>query len=338
MSSVKLSWLDRENPDERDLAGVVSVIEAARSVDWPHRPPSTVSSFAALIRHGWDGAPAEIALAQDEHGRVTGVLEVWLPHWDNTHLAILAVTVDPVVRRDGAGRLLFQAGVERARDRGRSVVIAPSADQPASEAFALAMGLDRASEEVHRRQDVLAVDWRRLDDEFGSAQRYSVGYELIRVAGAIPDDLIDDVVHLTAAINDAPTDELSIDDEIFTPERIRAVETAHAARNIRLYRLIARETASGALAGHTIVSIARDQPWHGNQYDTSVLREHRGHRLGLFLKIAMLRWLAETEPQLRTLDTSNSASNTHMIAVNDILGYQVTGATIIWQRQLDTRA
>jgi RimJ/RimL family protein N-acetyltransferase len=64
------------------------------------------------------------------------------------------------------------------------------------------------------------------------------------------------------------------------------------------------------------------------------VREHRGHRLGLFLKIAMLRWLAEQEPQLRYLETWNAASNAHMIRVNEILGYQHIAEVIECQRRL----
>ena len=61
---------------------------------------------------------------------------------------------------------------------------------------------------------------------------------------------------------------------------------------------------------------------------------HRGHRLGLVLKIAMLYWLREEEPQLRIVDTWNAASNAHMIRVNEMLGYQVMAEAIVWQRHL----
>ena len=75
-------------------------------------------------------------------------------------------------------------------------------------------------------------------------------------------------------------------------------------------------------------------PGYAGQYDTSVLRAHRGHRLGRLLKIAMLQWLTDEEPQLRTLDTWNAASNAHMIEVNEVLGYQVVATGIDWQLHL----
>jgi hypothetical protein len=65
-----------------------------------------------------------------------------------------------------------------------------------------------------------------------------------------------------------------------------------------------------------------------------VVRAHRGHRLGLLLKIGMLRWLAAEEPQLRVVDTDNAGSNNHMIAVNDAIGYKVIGSKLEYQLTL----
>ena len=71
-----------------------------------------------------------------------------------------------------------------------------------------------------------------------------------------------------------------------------------------------------------------------HQHDTSVLREHRGHRLGLLLKAEMMRWLAEQEPQIAAIDTWNAETNDHMIAVNERLGYRVMGRELAFQRRL----
>jgi RimJ/RimL family protein N-acetyltransferase len=83
-----------------------------------------------------------------------------------------------------------------------------------------------------------------------------------------------------------------------------------------------------------MVYVDSDCPWQGHQYDTSVRSGHRGHRLGLLLKTAMLRWLRDEEPQLRVIDTSNAASNEHMIRVNETMGYHIVLKTIEWQRRL----
>jgi GNAT superfamily N-acetyltransferase len=331
---MELSWLDPAHPDRRDVDGVVALLQATYAADTPFRMEPTVTSYAARLRYGGDGDPPKVAVTRDPHGRVIGMLSMILPKWDNTHLASLMVAVDPRERRRGLGQQLFEAGVEYARGDGRRMVCAAAFDQTAGLAFLKAQGLDPVLEEVYRRLDVPAVDWDRLDREYAAAERLATGYELVRVPWPVPDELLPAIATMTEAINDAPTDGLDFEDESFPPERIRAYETAQTTAGRRCYRLVARERSTGVLAGHTVVGVEVDRPWAGGQHDTSVVRAHRGHRLGLLLKIGMLRWLREAEPQLRIIETGNAASNAHMIHVNEVLGFEVVGRTIECQRQL----
>ena len=328
-----LTWLDPAHLDEGDLAGAVAVLEAARRVDCPHELSRPASSFAAELRHGWDGDPPVAAVLRDAR-RVTGVLAVHLPRRDNRHLGYLEITVDPECRRQGIGRALYETGVRRVRDEGRRLVLLGAFDLPCSDGFAKAIGVDRASADVKRRQHVQRLDPSRLERDFAAAEAVSGGYELFRMPEDIPDDLIPAVVEMVAAINDAPTDDLDVEDEVFSAERIRAFRVAQRAHRRRTYQLVARHRDSGELAGHTMVGVEREQPWYGHQFDTSVLAAHRGHRLGLLLKIGMLRWLADAEPQLRVVDTWNAASNDHMIAVNEALGYEVVATATEYQTHL----
>lgn len=329
-----IRWLDPEQLDRGDGDGAVAVLEAARVVDSPHQPSPTVTEFVADLRYGWDGDPALIALARDAHGRVVGVLEVMLPSWDNLHLGFVGVTVDPLVRRQGIGRQLFELGADRIGATGRTLIVTDSFDSPASRAFAEAVGLGQASVEMQRRQDLLTLDWDRLEHEYRLAEEQAADYELIRLPGATPEDMVSDIVGLSEAINDAPIDDWEIEDEVFSPARLRAWETARAAHRRRIYRVVARHRSTAVLAGHTLVAVYDERPWFGQQYDTSVVRAHRGHRLGLYLKIGMLLWLRAAEPQLRIVDTWNSASNDRMIAINELLGYQVVASALGWQRRL----
>ena len=69
-----------------------------------------------------------------------------------------------------------------------------------------------------------------------------------------------------------------------------------------------------------------------------MVRAHRGHRLGLLLKAEMLRWLAEAEPQVTSIDTWNAESNDHMIAVNERLRYRALGRVAGLPGALSTQA
>jgi RimJ/RimL family protein N-acetyltransferase len=327
-----LTWLDPGHLDERDVAGAVAVLEASRLADYPHQLGPTVSWFTARLRHGWDGDPPTAGLARDGRGRVVGVVEVSLPTWDNTHTGWVDVTVDPVSRGQGIGRRMFEEGVDRIQAAGRTLLLSESFDLSPGVGFLKAMGLDRASDVVQRRQDLLSPPG--LAETYADAERRTGDYDLLRLPGPVPDELLADVVAMTAAINDAPIDDLDIEDELFSPRRIRAFETSQRAYRRRTYRLVARERRTSELAGHTQVAVEADRPWFGAQLDTSVLRAHRGRRLGLLLKIAMMRWLADVEPQLLLLDTWNAASNAHMIRVNEALGYRVVATAAEWQRHL----
>ena len=116
-----------------------------------------------------------------------------------------------------------------------------------------------------------------------------------------------------------------MEDEVFTAERIRAYEDAQIDGGLRLYRIVARHRVSGELAGHTVVAVDARTRASATSTTPRSSAAHRGHRLGQLLKADMMRWLAEVEPQLETVDTFNAESNDHMVAVNERLGYRVMG-------------
>ena len=77
------------------------------------------------------------------------------------------------------------------------------------------------------------------------------------------------------------------------------------------------------MAAVTAVETDPDNPQWGHQLLTAVVRKHRGHRLGLLVKTAMLDWLAVAAPSIERIDTGNAAVNSHMIAINEELGYEL---------------
>jgi GNAT superfamily N-acetyltransferase len=331
---MELAWLDPAGPDQRDVDGAVALQAAAQLVDAPEYPTPIVSAFRANLRYGWEDNAPDTAVLRDGRGRVIGLLEVSLPKWDNKHLGGVHVIVDPLLRRRGMGKFLADAGVRHVIRAGRRLVTAFTNDDEASAALCRSFGLKPAFEAIERRQDLLEVDWDRVDREYANAQVYAADYELLRFGARTPEEIMPQVIDMVAAINDAPTDDLDIEDEVFSPERIRAFEDAMIARGQRWRRVIARHTGTGELAGHTNVGVAIEMPGYGWNGDTSVVRAHRGHRLGLLLKAEMMRWLREEEPQLRWIVTGNAAANKHMIHNNELLGYRVLRKQIGWQRSV----
>jgi GNAT superfamily N-acetyltransferase len=327
--------ISRISPDDdATCAEAVALFEAVGEHDLPDAVTPSLTAYRAYLRNGWEDDPPAAFAARDEHGTLTGVAVAGRPVHENLHLSWTHVNVHPAHRRRGCGTALLERVFAFARADGRRTAGIDGWDLPGSMAFAARHGFERKSAGINRRQELGALDWAVLDKMYDEAERAAADYELVRIAGALPEELLEPMAVLSGSINDAPTDELDIDDEVFTPDRLRTLERSAQAREWNMYRVVARRRADGELAGHTAVFTERGRPHIGHQHDTAVAREHRGHRLGLLTKLDLLRWMHDVEPALGQIDTWNAESNDHMIAVNETLGYRIVGRELQYQREL----
>jgi hypothetical protein len=113
--------------------------------------------------------------------------------------------------------------------------------------------------------------------------------------------------------------------------RVRLDERRVAAMGLRAHVVAARGPGDGELAALTQVCVDPAIPEWGFQELTAVARPHRGRRLGLLLKLAMLDLLAAREPQVTQIVTGNADGNRHMIAINEQLGFRVLGRWPSWE-------
>ncbi|GAA3834139.1 GNAT family N-acetyltransferase [Nocardioides panacisoli] len=319
-----------------DAAAIKEWVELSNAVtaaDAPWLHDVTPLTTEARFRHGWDGEPSEPFLARAD-GAVVGAGTISTSDYDNLHLAWFDILVHPEHRRRGHGSAMLAHLEERARSRGRTSAGMAGWEANAVTAFAGAHGYEKKHQAINRRQYLADVDHERLEQQYADALDHASDYALERATFPTPDDGLDELAEMAASINDAPTDDLDIEDEVFNAERMRAYEDACLFRRERVYRVVARHLPTGRLGGQTVVTVESERPAYGHQHDTSVVRAHRGHRLGLLLKAEMLRWLAEAEPQLEEVDTFNAESNDHMIGVNELLGYRVMGRELAFQRSI----
>lgn len=330
---MEITELPAEDLDRRPglVDELVDLQNAGHAVDAPWVHPTTPTTVRGFFHYGWDLEPGRHFVGRSD-GRLAALGAVHTSDWDNLDLAWLEVTVHPELRSRGLGSLMADHMCAVAASMGRTKLGADAWDGTAGVGFAERHGFTQRSRAINRRQHLAELSLDRVQQLYGEAEAVAAAYELVRIVGRTPDDLMPAVADLAASINDAPLDELDIEDEVFPPERIRNYETATLGRGHRLYRLLARHRETGALAGHTVVAVEVERPAIGHQHDTSVAREHRGHRLGLLLKTAMNLWLAEAEPRLETVDTWNTESNDHMIGVNEALGYRWMGRGIELQQ------
>jgi GNAT superfamily N-acetyltransferase len=324
----------RFGPDDTDrLAAYVEVVNAARAADSPWQHPSTLRGAEGRFRHGWDGE-VETPFLGLVDGSPVAVGRLAASEYDNLHLAWLGVQVHPEHRRRSHGSELLEALVAETRALGRTSIGLDGWESDPTRAFAERHDLEEKSVSIQRRQLVADLDWGSIERLHASASTAATDYELVRREGRTPDDELTAAAEMTMAINDAPTDDLDIEDEVYSPERVRAYEEAQLSSGYRLFRVLARHRGTRELAGHSVVVVEGDRPEIAHQHDTSVVAAHRGHRLGLLLKADMNLWLREVQPQLVSIDTWNAESNDHMIGVNEAIGYRIVGRQLEFQKSL----
>ena len=114
----------------------------------------------------------------------------------------------------------------------------------------------------------------------------------------------------------------------------RGRRAPRGARGAWKLAAVAQHVASGRLVAFSELLLAHDTPGEAWQLATLVHPDHRGHRLGLAVKMANLDFLAEQAPAVRLVVTGNAEVNAPMIAVNDLLGFEVAGVGMFWQKRL----
>jgi hypothetical protein len=115
--------------------------------------------------------------------------------------------------------------------------------------------------------------------------------------------------------------------------RLHADERLRLDRHVRLVGAAARHRTTGAVAAVSTVYVrsAGDDGWIAV---TIADPEHRGHRLGTIVKIELHRRVRQEFPRLRFIRTGNADTNTHMVAINERLGYRPYEASTLYRLTL----
>lgn len=273
----------------------------------------------------------------EDAGEVIGSAMLFLFRHDNTHLGEVDVWVHPDHRRRGAGRLLL-AEVERvAREDGRTTLItstyAPVGAESPGSLFAAAMGYPLASGELIKVLDLTTAParWPALDAEV--AERLD-GYRVEVWDTRVPDVRVPDFCALLERfVGEVPTGDLDLEDSRWDEARIREGEDRAIAVG-RVQLIAAAVGPNGRLCGFSDLKINRQDPRHASVGGTMVLPGHRGHRLGLAMKLATHRSLLEAFPECGYVETGNAGVNAAMASVNEQLGYRTVERCLDVQKRL----
>jgi GNAT superfamily N-acetyltransferase len=306
----------------------------------------------------WQGnAYEERQLYLAKVGGVTvGMCSVTLPLRENTHTAGIDVLITPAHRRQGLGRALLKHAEAVARKRGRTsldayhevpLVTAGEAallpaksgagglplDEPAV-AFAVAAGYEL--EQVERSSRLaLPVPpelLKRLEDE---ASARAADYTIMGWDDRCPEDLVQAYAGLKATMTtEVPIAGMNWDGEDWDAARVREEENRLVRSGVQSAVTAARHRVSGQLVAYTVLNWRAGVPDSIVQQDTLVIPEHRGHRLGMLIKVANLKRAHEKWPSARSVLTWNANENQHMLAINIALGFKPAGYEGEWQKRL----
>jgi RimJ/RimL family protein N-acetyltransferase len=301
----------------------------SRPADDPHGPAMSERVFSVWFAEGWSGERMQWLVARDAD-RVGGYCSIELPRQNNRHLANLSLSVAVGQRRRGLGTELLRRAAGLARDDGRTVLAGIARVGTDGDAFAAARGARSGLVEVMRVLDLDAIPPGHLAGLRAEAEAASAGYSVLSWGSVTPEEHIEQAAKVSAVIADAPRSPAE-QASSFDPERIRNDERRSLGRGVRRHTVVARCDRTGELAGLTRMSVDAGSPTWGLQRITVVAGPHRGHRLGLLIKLAMLDRLARDEPAVRRISTDNADTNAHMTAINDLLGYRPVDEWRFWE-------
>lgn len=266
-----------------------------------------------------------------------GAARVDVNRYDNLELGSATYYTHPDRRREGIGRALAGASYDVARSRGCTQLLTeaytPLDDSSAGVLFGEAMGFTPAIVDGMKVVDLVETEpsWAALEET--TAPRHT-GYRLVAWRDGVPEEVVGDYCRLNEMFfEQAPMGELDLEPEKWDETRVRMRESFNA-RTGRHDVSAGAIAADGRLVAFTEVFTSDSAPWRGIQSGTLVDPDHRGHGLGLAIKLVNHRQLREHFPQCRVLLTGNADVNAAMNAVNDMLGYREVERCVEMQRDL----
>jgi GNAT superfamily N-acetyltransferase len=319
--------------DAADLATIVAAVERAEPT---HRDEIADMDGAEAERWFFQSpawSPQRSWMARTLEGAPVGWVGVRLPMVGNRHHVQARVEVVPAERRKGIGSALLAHALEAvgADDPDRSL-LAVHTEPGVGAGWCEALGL--ASKQLVRksRVDLAELDLDVVRGWLDPPEAVDAGYRVVGWRGPTPDRLVAAACVAITSMADAPTDDADHESVPVTPELLRQGEAAVEGRLSQFGAVALAVDGSGA--GYTELGVVIDRPVLGDQGDTVVVADHRGHRLGRWLKAVNLLAAIDAHPELRFIDTFNAESNPWMLSINEAMGYRPHAAIHVYQGPL----
>ena len=232
-------------------------------------------------------------------------------------IGVLEILVKPALRRRGLGTQLVGMAARRAYLEGFSSIGVEAIGGTPAIPFYESLGFEKEYVETRSVLTLSAMDWPSLGEMAGGI---AAGYRVEYHPGGPPEPLLEAYAQAKLEAQD-DDDALDLAPRSSDPQRLKdSLDTLHK-RGLKPYIVLAIHDASGDVAGLTEVVVPAQHPERADQYDTIVVRSHRGYGIDRAIKARMLFELRAAEPGLREVQTWNAHDNESMLKVNAELGY-----------------
>lgn len=201
--------------------------------------------------------------------------------------------------------------------------------------FLLAHGF-RLEQVTRASRFALPADLDDLQARRAAAAAVSEGaYRIHTWTGPTPERWLADQAELyTRMSTEEPTAGLEQPEDPWDVDRVRDYDALQDAGPRTTLTAAAEHVATGRLAAFTQLAVPADPARPASQEDTLVLREHRGKRLGMLLKVENLLALERSLPGRPSVLTWNAEENRAMLDVNEAVGFVPIGYEGAWRKDL----
>ncbi|WP_127543547.1 GNAT family N-acetyltransferase [Actinoplanes sp. OR16] len=310
---------DPRSASAAEIQSLVETVNAAMAADLPDDPPWRDTQVRDYLAETMPGERRITWVVEDDRvpegeGQIFAHVNILLLG----DIGVLEILVRPDLRRRGLGSQLLAVAARRAYLEGFTSIGVEAIGSTPAIPFYESLGFEREYVETRSVLNLESVDWLALG---AMASGISAGYRIEYHPGGPPDPLLEAYAQAKAeAQND--DDDLDLAPRSSDPQRLReSIETLHK-RGLKPYIVLAIHEATGTVAGLTEVVVPAQHPERADQYDTIVVRAHRGYGIDRAIKARMLFELRSAEPGLRQVQTWNAQHNESMLKVNAELGYQ----------------
>jgi GNAT superfamily N-acetyltransferase len=300
--------------------------------------------------------PRDLYVARVE-GRIVGRAIFSWSIAENSRVSWLFAYVLPEFRNLGIGTALFETMEARSIAEGRPVLQSDTihSSVEGGERLAPPTGFgdvsldDPGARFLHRRgyrlEQIGRISFLDLpvDPELLASHRAAAeakagpDYSVISWVGLTPPEWRTDLAYLKNRMSvDEPAAGLEVDEEPWDEARVVSHDEAEIAGGRDMLVSVVLHEPSGRLVGINELSIGSDRTRPVGQEDTLVLAEHRGHRLGMLLKVANLQELARLTIDPPLVFTFNAEENRHMLNVNEAVGFRAVGYDGAWKKTVTT--